>query len=487
MLTYTRDRYGSPRWALLYGAYDGVAETAVNRLQAALQSYLPYVFETRPAAGGVGSEENHLVVGTAADNPLLADLIRRGLLAAPAAAQGYAVACVESPWHVGGRVLAVCGSDPAGVLYGVEELAARLPQYLRGWLPLRQDADRLPAFAFQGAPAIANRGIWTWGYVIYDYRRFLDNMARLRLNQLVMWNDAPPLNLRRILDYAHARGIRVVLGFPWGWGFDKLGLVVTNPEHRKLIRDDVLATYRSTYAGLGMDGIYFQTLTEHNCLDFGGQSVAAAACELVNDTARELYRDEPDLYIQFGLHATSIRDRYRDLAGLDPRVVIMWEDAGVLPYAYDPVTEFPDSKWPEVNSPEATLAYSRQLATFRPGTEFAMVPKGWCNLDWGGEFEHHGPFILGERTTDYVERRRAQRVERWRHVDAAWLRLHPVAAAFYRGILECRPRCMTVAGLIEDGVFEAQIPLSVALFAQTLWDPYRAPEAVVAAAVRSQA
>ena len=50
------------------------------------------------------------------------------------------------------------------------------------------------ALAFSAAPALENRGLWTWGYVIYDYRRYLDNMARLKLNMLVVWNDCAPRN-----------------------------------------------------------------------------------------------------------------------------------------------------------------------------------------------------------------------------------------------------------------------------------------------------
>lgn len=484
MLSYTKDRYGAPRWALLYGAYRGIEETAVNDLQATVQARLPYVIEARPAVTGWGTEENHVLVGTRRAHPLLAELVRRGALRPPPGPQGYSVGCLKNPLRPeGGRLLAVCGHDAAGVLHGVQALRDEWPAREQGWKAPRAALDELPEYAVWSAPAIAGRGIWSWGYVVYDYRRFLDRMARLRLNTLTLWNDAPPLNLRRILDYAHARGIRVILGFPWGWGFDKLGLVLTDPGHRRTIRADVLETYRTQYAGLGMDGIYFQTLTEHHSLDLGGQSVAAAACQLVNDIARELYRDEPDLYIQFGLHATSIRERYTELGALDPRVVICWEDAGVLPFSYEPVENWPDSPWPEVNSAAGTLAYAKRLATFRPGTEFAMVPKGWTCLDWGGEFEHHGPFILGERTPEYVQQRRARRQARYRYLDQAWLRLYPQAARFYREILEeSRPPRMTVTGLVEDAVFEAGIPLSVALFAQTLWDPAQAPARILAAA-----
>ena len=48
------------------------------------------------------------------------------------------------------------------------------------------------------APQVRRRGLWTWGYVIYDYRRYLANMARLKLHEIVIWNDYAPLNLSLI-------------------------------------------------------------------------------------------------------------------------------------------------------------------------------------------------------------------------------------------------------------------------------------------------
>ena len=81
-------------------------------------------------------------------------------------------------------------------------------------LHLREAFDALPEFSRTEAPVIENRGVWTWGYVIYDYRRFFDNMARLKMNRLAVWNDVPPINCRQFIPYAHSRGIKVILGFP---------------------------------------------------------------------------------------------------------------------------------------------------------------------------------------------------------------------------------------------------------------------------------
>lgn len=41
---------------------------------------------------------------------------------------------------------------------------------------------------------------------------------------------------------------------------------------------------------------------------------------------------------------------------------------------------------------------------------------------------------------------------------------------------------MTVLGLIEDGLFEEKVQLSAALFAETLWNPRRKDEEILAEA-----
>jgi hypothetical protein len=484
---YTR-RYEGTRWQVLYGSYEGVERFALQELQREVQAYLPYVLCIEQPEGRAASEmENLILLGTASDNPYIAELIDKGLLAAPPGRQGYSVACFDSPWKPGQRVIAIAGYDPSGVLYGVEEFNARVlgvKAAADGFEMLRQALDGIPDFATNDRPLIDNRGIWTWGYVIYDYRRFIDNMARLKMNMLTIWNDCAPINSREIIDYAHSRGVSVHLGFHWGWGLEKLD--PNSPEHRQWLKSEVVRNYTENYQGLGMDGIYFQTFTEHTNLDLGGKSTATLACEWVNDIALGLFEVEPDLKIQFGLHATSIVDNYTDLIPLDPRVTITWEDAGVIPYAYDQKLEYPEgTPWRAagLGSPEATIDYSKKLVSFRENRRFAMVPKGWMSLRWDRDFEHHGQFILGERSPEFTRRRLEERQPQWDSVNAHWMRVYPLAARFYREILDCSPETFTVTGLIEDGLFEEAIQPSVALFAATIWNPRRTDAELMDAAL----
>jgi len=408
------------------------------------------------------------------------------------------VSWVKSPWCENARVVAVVGTDPNGVLYGVERLGLTvLPERAApSRSPLaREVIDNVPFFAVSERSKIVNRGIWTWGYVIYDYKRFIDNMARMRMNMLTIWNDEPPVNSREVIAHAHSRGIKIIMGFEWGWGRKELDLC--KKEDREKIRREVVERYERSYAGLEIDGIYFQTLTEHSDKVKGSVSVAAAATELVNETAGELLSKHPGLLIQFGLHATSIGDRFGELAGLDPRVAIVWEDAGDIPFCYN-LASGGDGKrkygTPEawVDSPAKTLEYSRKIAAVRGGKdEFAIVPKGWVCLDWTHEFENHESFILGERSGWAVRERLEVRRRHWELVNAMWLKEYKTAIHYYREILKSHKGPLTVTGLVEDGMFESEIPSSVALFAATLWDPGRPEEetlceACTAAAVASR-
>ena len=115
----------------------------------------------------------------------------------------------------------------------------------------------------------------------------------------------------------------------------------------------------------------------------------------------------------------SIGENYADLADLDPRVAIAWEDAGTIPYSYHP-TPLDSSRCEGIQTPEETIDYSRKLSQIRPGSEFVLVPKGWTSLRWEDEFEHHGRFILGRRSREYIRRRLEQRRRRWALVHSLW-------------------------------------------------------------------
>jgi hypothetical protein len=461
-------RYKGIRWTVFYGSYTGVSRHALHRLYGAVQYFLPYVIACDPATGSLNKVPGHaIIMGTPDDNLLVRSLEEKGIIFVPEAGQGYTIARIESPLHAGNHIIVIAGRDENGVLHAVYDFCRQLSdRHICSENPdpvqLSDAFDTIPLFDIREQPCIHRRGIWTWGYVIHDYRRFIDNMAQLRMNMLVMWNDCLPLNINEIIAYAHARGIGIIPGFHWGWGLE--GLDISSTGDRARIKDMVLENYFENYRDRAIDGIYFQTLTEHRETELHGQPFAAVVCSLVNEIGQEILKEKPDLRIEFGLHATSIREHYTDLAQLDPRITIVWEDVEGFPYTYEPV-------WHEQETLEKTIEYTRKLIALRPGLEFAMVAKGWTTLDWSNEFEHHGSFILGEETREAITERLKTRQQRWDAVNKLWYENAGHAARFYRELLKCKPSCVSVYGLIEDGLFEETIQPSVALFAETLWTP----------------
>jgi hypothetical protein len=320
----------------------------------------------------------------------------------------------------------------------------------------------LPEFKACDTPAIAHRALWTWGHVIYDYRKYFENMAKLRLNEVVIWNDRLPINSKDVVDYAHALGIKVIWGFAWGWGvkcdevlekFDETG--------RAALKENVLSTFKNDYMNSGCDGIYFQSFTELAVDNVGGVLIADIVTDLVNELSGELLALCPDLHIQFGLHASSVKTHLDVIAKVDKRVHIVWEDCGAFPYNYwvDKVADF-----------DETLNLTKKLVALRGESEkFGAVFKGMAKLDWN-IFEHfESSYVLGEKTKQYIEKRQREKANLWKSLQGSWLKYADLAR---QTVLEiAKADDPIVEALVEDGAFENQILLPTALYAEMLWSP----------------
>lgn len=479
------------RWSIIYGNYSGIEATAITEFQRILQFQAPYVIQTLDSKSDIPQNHNLAIIGTAANNKLIADLLRRSIITLPDKADSYAVKSMKDPANEKRMLLIIAGSNPSALLYAVNDFAWRYQNQIA--IAYNDPKHRhialenLPSFEWNDWPRIQDRGIWTWGYVIYDYKSFIKNMAKLRFNMLTIWNDHVPLNAAEIIDYAHSNGIKIVFGFHWGWGIGNAEEVLkklSSPEGRAYMTQDILNRYSLQYADLKHDGIYFQSATEHSMLTVGERSVAAIMCDFVNETSRALWEKYPHLSIQFGLHATSVRENYNDLAPLHKDIIITWEDAGATPFTYSPITSV---KWGDSTiDTTQTLELSKKLASFRPNTIFGIVPKGWMNLDWGEEFENHGPFILGERNPSFITERLISRKNVWARHETSWIPLYPNAMRYYREMLNYAKNGMLVTGLIEDGLFEATIPYCVSVFAQTIWNPQRTDTEILQAAITTE-
>ena len=467
------------KWVVLYGSYDSVERSAVHEIQRRVSSFVPYVVQIRRVGDDPpGTDENVVLVGTPENNRWIRQLINDRAIQSPPGPQGYSLACLESPFQENRCLIVVAGGDSDGVLHGAHELLARIlsdgiwfdfsarPRDGYGPIgpiPMTSDLERIPNLLTSGAPAIDHRGIWTWGYAIYDYRRFFANMARLKLNMVTIWNNTVPINASEVIEYAHSYGIRVIMGFHWGWG--RKGLSLTDADDMRRTKEEVVRTYKEQYASLDLDGIYFQTLTEHLSTEQSGGSTAALACDWVNEIASALFEVEPDLSIQFGLHAASIREHYADLRALDRRITIVWEDVAGFPYAYNLSDEDTSQE-----SVQQAIDYTADLVHLRPGLDFGMVPKGWTQLKWR---DFHGPYVLGEEDPRSIREALRERETTWRFLEQSWLQHYPKAAHFYRELLAMKPEGIIVTGLLEDTILEETIPLPIALYAEMLWDPFQ--------------
>ncbi len=473
---------------LVTDSYHGLVKKGVNLLAGTLASHMGYtvlpVLTCDKVTDTLLSEHTVVAVGCISTHPILKKYAERGVICVPDKKEGYAI-------HVGKEadtetdVLLIAGADEAGVLYGCADFCnkylARISiegdYYTDGHFGclLKQD---LPAFSLSTAPAIPTRAIWTWGHMIYDYRGFFDNMARLRLNEAVIWNDRCPINAEEIVSYAHSLGIKIVWGYAWGWdNSSKLETVVAESDSATLarIKEGAIRTYETEYKGLG-DGIYFQSFTEMNKESVNGKSVADLVVRLVNETAGELLSRYPDLHIQFGLHATSVKTKTEIISKVDPRVYIVWEDLGAFPYSYRSYDRGGINYVNGINKTapfDETLALTDKLLTLRGGDErFGAVLKGLVCLDWGN-FKHFShPYVMGEYPKEFIRERAALKAPLWKNVTAGWLRNAELARKTVALIAE-KGNAPIVEMLVEDGIFENEIPFPVAVMAEMMWSPSR--------------
>ena len=365
---------------------------------------------------------------------------------------------------IGTDTVIIEGYDGAGVLYGVLD-------FYNEYLLFREDnaaeeilcnpfaCESLSEFEYTSAPSVAERGLWTWGHVIYDYRGYLDNMMRLKMNAVIIWNDFLPINADEIIDYAHERNIKVYWGFAWLWDTKCNKFDLQRLEGQSEI---IFEKYKREFAGARGDGIYFQTFTELKEDNIDGVLIAKAAADFVNKTASLFYSAYPELQIQFGIHATSVKTRLDFIAEVDKRIRIVWEDCGAFPFSYLPS---------DIESFEKTAELVDKIATLRGNDDlFGVVTKGLVKLDWL-HFEHQG----GRQCIGVCsESMRANRVERksriWRRRQAYWLINSDKAKDMIDRMCRIKNGNLSIFALVEDGMFEENIAYPVALYSELLWN-----------------
>ena len=424
----------------LHGVSDGQISFALNELSRVISSHT----HRTPVPGTEGSGANAVHLSVLKDH---------------VPENGYRVE-VAIPAD-GRQDVFIEGGDPVSLSYGVMDFCHRYlprarisgtvadPYYYRA---LFTD-DALPPAEYTSAPRIQRRGLWTWGLAIYDWPGYLENMARLRLNELIIWNDFAPINGREIVSRAHELGIRIIWGYAWGW--DTTMRLDTSEEATQ----HIIETYENQYAALGGDGIYFQSFTETSQETLDGVLIADAVFGFVNRTAARLLERHPKLRLQFGLHADSVKNHLDIIARVDPRVEIIWENCGGFPYHSSPGV---------IGDTEATKAFTEKLLALRQGAATGAVFKAMIQLNWPSFKHQTGPETLGCADEMKIRAILPPIREIWRYISGEWLDHGELCRDIMR--LYADRSDTAVYNLVENGLFEREIPLPAALYAELAWD-----------------
>jgi hypothetical protein len=319
------------------------------------------------------------------------------------------------------------------------------------------EQPRLGRYESRRAPRTPIRSVFTWAHVIDDYRAYFRNLARLRFNEVILWNNQPPVNARDVVECAHSWGINVLWGFAWGWStncrnvdMDRLGQ----------LEDDILREWRTVWKPLGGDGIYFQSFTELSQEDIGGKSIAATVVELVNRVAARIREESPGLRIVFGLHASSVRNRLDEIDKTDPSIEILWEDCGGFPFNYGK----PFDPAGADSLVDAILAEERDVG---------IVLKCMLLQDWTRFVYQAGPYLLGCASPAVIEEDARTADELWRPYRADWQRMGRVAYDVVRRVQAARPGRPSALNTAVNANGHVHFPF--ALVAELFWsadEPY---------------
>ncbi|MFP4017482.1 MAG: hypothetical protein ACLFUI_10670, partial [Halanaerobiales bacterium] len=195
-----------------------------------------------------------------------------------------------------------------------------------------------------------------------------------------------------------------------------------------------------------------------------GYNIADLAVKWVNEISSALLTQYPDLRIIFGLHARSIQDDYPKMKEIDNRVEIMWEDIGGFPYSYEPddIEKFTD-----------IIEYTKKATALRKNAVLTgAVFKGMINLDWNSFEKQPDSFLMGKMDEELIKEKAGIVARRWRFVEKYYRRNLDLLLKTIITISENNAAACIVS-LVEDGLWEEKMWLPVALYAESVWNPFR--------------
>lgn len=474
-------------WEIIYSDFSGMERKTVELVSRELGRYvirrkgvdalyvLPCYREGKIIA------KNAVIIGTYDES----SLVKRFVDEKSVSENAFCTKIVANPDNENASFVIITAKEQSGLYYGA---LAFLQDYISKHAPLHGAGLRMPELIFDNtltedsyasSPKIKTRGIFAWGHPINDYRAFIENMAKQKLNQLIIWNDHVPLNAKDVADYAHSFGIELIWGYAWGWvseGCDYISDI--SRESLEKIKERAIKEFEDNYRDLGVDGIYFQSFTECAKEYIDGILIAEAVTELVNNVSAVLFERYPELKIQFGLHAMSVKNQLEQISRVDRRVEIVWEDCGEFPFSYIPAVK--DEK-----AFEETLEFTEKIINLR-GAEAptGLVFKGFMTIDWTLSAKEaleygplqNGPYILGENSTEVSAHDLNLRKSVWKYFYGEWTqygkyaqRVAQLAARLTGGNINL---CM--AGLFDGGIW-----IPEAICSELFWNPYAEFEEIV--------
>ena len=455
-------------WKIVYGTSEGPEGRALELLSAELGSiyvrdpgvYTLHVLPCEKAGGGaVLQMQNAILLGTVESNSELLAFVKPG----DVPKGGYLVKTLGAD---GARRIVIAGDTPAAVIWAVSDflddgLAALS---VEEWDGLRYrskvfEGGRLRTYESRRAPKTARRSVFMWAHCIDDYRETFRNLARLRFNEVILWNNMPPVNAREVVECAHSWGLSVLWGFAWGWSTNCNEADIGNLDR---MGDAILSEWRSTWKPLGGDGIYFQSFTELRKDSIGGKSIAESVVELVNRVAAKVREESPEERIVFGLHAMSVSKRLDVIDRTDKTVEILWEDCGGFPFNYGR----PFSPEKDVRLVDAILAEDREVG---------LVFKCMLVQDWKRFAYQAGPYVLGCASSAVKEEDARMADELWRPYYTDWHQRGRVAYELVHRIQASRPGRSAALNTAVNANGEIRFPF--ALVAEMFWnadEPYDA-------------
>ncbi len=449
-------------WKIIYSSYDGIQKSALDFLNSGIDEYLirdagVYTFHTLNYSKEYTSDDkNVVIIGLYDENEYISQYIKKEDIPE----NGYVVKVTENIKNPEYDAVILTADDEINLFYAVADF---IDDYIpksavqAGVVRTIENTfeERLKPYFRQTAPKFKVRSVFTWGHPIKDFKKYLFNLARCKINRVIIWNDFMPINGREVTEYAHTLGIEVFWGFAWGWSTDCTDI---NIEKLEELKWDIVNKYKNDYLGAG-DGIYFQSFTELKQDKVGGVLIAEAVTNFVNSVCDELYKITPDIKIQFGLHATSVKDSLEYIEKTDSRVEILWEDCGAFPYDY--IVEYDKEGY------EKALEFTKKIVALRNYGKTGLAYKGQLTLDWDRFVYQSGPFILGRNSDAVIKNDFELMKPKWKFIQGEWINNGKHVYDFTNEVLkmaEEKPE-MCIVGQLTDGIWYSE-----ALCAQILWD-----------------